>query len=84
MDLESPDWERWESEFMALSEQAEKVGMTPEVKGSKHYLCLVGDNGLTPEEEFEELETMRALLPKLKKIEIETGFWQDTILFIPS
>ena len=83
MNLEDPRWEEWEEAFMALAENAEKTSVTPAIKGSEHFLCLVGENGMTPEEEFRELELMREKKDRLKKVEIEQPFWQDTILFIP-
>lgn len=83
MDIESPQWDVWESRFMALAEIAPKVDVNPALKGAKHYLCLYGDNGLSPEEEFEELEIMFQTPDKVKKVEIDTSFWQDTVLYIP-
>lgn len=83
MDIESSQWEAWETQFRALAEEAETVKATHQIKGAKHYLCLYGDNGLPPEEEFEELEKMRRLKDQLKKVEVDADYWQETVLFIP-
>jgi hypothetical protein len=83
MDVESPQWEEWEARFTALAETAKQVPATGDIKGAKYHLCLLGDNGFTPEQEFSELEAMAQHKDDLKKVEIDTGYWMDTILFIP-
>lgn len=83
MDVESEYWDEWENRFITLADKARKVPITQNLKGSRHYLCLYGDNGLTPEEEFAELETMAQHPDELKKVEVDTSYWQDTVLFIP-
>lgn len=85
MDIESPYWETWEAEFIALAEEAEPVPVVrrDSIKGARHYLCLYGDNGLSAEEELEELAIMRREKDHLKKVEVETSYWQDVVLFIP-
>jgi hypothetical protein len=83
MDIESPHWEEWEEKFTALAQHAQIVKVAPNISGSRHFLCLYGDNGLTPEEEFSELEKMSQLQKDLKKVEIDTSYWQDTVLFVP-
>lgn len=83
MDIESARWDEWEARFMALAAQAETVPAGSSLKNAAHYLCLYGENGLTPEEEFAELEALGQWSDRLKKVEIETGYWQDTVLFVP-
>lgn len=83
MDTESPRWDEWEEQFTRLAEQAEPVSATPTLKNSQHYLCLYGDNGLSPEEEFAELKQMEQRASQLHKVEIDTGYWLDTVLFVP-
>lgn len=83
MDYESPYWEEWESKFRELAEAAQQVPVTGDIKGAKHYLCLYGDNGLTPEEELRELEEMGRHKSAIKRVEVDTSYWQDTVLFIP-
>ncbi len=87
MNYEAPQWEDWENRFRQLAEQATLVTGTAEaakIRGAKHYLCLYGDNGLTPDEEFAELERMSSQTSQLKRVEVDTSYWQDTVLFVPS
>jgi hypothetical protein len=83
MDLESPLWEEWENQFNMLAQQAEKVTLGTPIADAQHYLCLYGENGLAPEAELQELDLMASKLEKLKKVEVDTGYWQDTVLFVP-
>jgi len=83
MDIEAPQWDAWEARFSELAECAQKVPMTGNIKGARHYLCLYGENGLSPEEELTELESMAQQQQNLRKVEVDTSYWQDTILFVP-
>lgn len=83
MDIESTRWEEWEQRFRALAERAEPAKTTPDIGGSRHYLCLYGENGLPPEQEFTELEMMETLPGGVMKVDVDTAYWQDTVLFVP-
>ena len=83
MDIESEDWDRWETRFRELMELAKPMPLTGEINGAKHYLCLYGINGLEPDVEFAELEAMSQDVEHLKKVDVDTAYWQDTVLFIP-
>jgi hypothetical protein len=85
MDIEDPRFEDYETRFRALAERAEKVLVPkPSLNATRYYLCLYGENGLSPEEEFEFLERMESEPPEnLKRLEVETDYWQDTVLFVP-
>jgi len=83
MDLEGPQWDEWEQRFIEVAATAHVVQETPDIRSARHYLCLNGDNGLAPQEEFEELELMAKNTSELKKVEVDSGFWQETVLFIP-
>lgn len=82
MDTESEQWTEWEVRFLAVAQQAKTVKRGPQVGSATHYLCLYGDNGMSPEAEFEELTLMAKQVDVLKKIEVDTNYWQDTVLFI--
>ncbi len=83
MDIEAPQWDTWEARFTELAERALKVPLTGDIKGAQHYLCLYGENGLSPEEELAELDAMAKASQNLQKVEVDTSYWQDTILFVP-
>ncbi len=84
MDIESSQWDEWEAQFRELAKDVPQVSYTGAIKGAKHYLCLYGENGLNEEEEFEELALMRQQKTDLKRVEVDTAYWQDTVLFIPA
>ncbi|MBY0404728.1 MAG: hypothetical protein K2X66_12570 [Cyanobacteria bacterium] len=85
MDINDPRFEQFEERFRALAEQAELVETAkPSLNASRYYLCLYGENGLPPEEEFEFLDKMAAEAGKtLKRLEVDTDYWQDLVLFVP-
>lgn len=83
MNLEHPLWEQWETEFMALADCAEETGMTGAVKGAQQSLCLAGDNGYLPEEELAELQKMAQHPERVKKVTVQTAFWEDIVLYVP-
>jgi len=83
MDINHPLWETWEAQFMALAEHAEETGMTGAVKGAQQSLCLAGDNGYTPEAELAELATMALTPDRVKKVTVQTAFWEDIVLYVP-
>jgi hypothetical protein len=85
MDIEDPRFEAYEKRFRELADQAELVKVAqPSLNRAQYYLCLYGENGLTPEEEFEFLDKMGLEAGKnLKRIEVESDIWQDIVLFVP-
>lgn len=86
MDVEHPRFDEYETQFQALAENAEnwEAEQKPELNGAQLFLCLYGENGLEPEEEFAALERLNALQQEstLHKLEIEADYYQDTILFV--
>jgi hypothetical protein len=85
MDIESPRWEEYEQRFCALAERAERVEKAePSLDRCRYFLCLYGENGMAPEEEFTFLDKMeRESDGQLKRIDVDTAYWQDTVLFLP-
>ncbi len=83
MDVNAPEWEAYETRFREIAEKAQHVPVaSPPLDEVPYYLCLYGENGLPPEEEFVFLEKL-AEAPRLHRLEVDTNYWQDTILFIP-
>lgn len=86
MDINDPRFEEYQTRFEALAEQVEdgKSGPQPEIGSAKYFLCLYGENGLPPEEEFELLQTLKEHLEDgLQKTTIQTSQWEDIILYLP-
>ncbi len=83
MDVENPRFEEWEARFLEVAQHAQKIDRAPDIARSKHYLCLYGENGMNPDQEFAELEEMAEHPERLKKVEVDSAYWQDTVLFIP-
>lgn len=85
MDVNHPQWEAYQNAFEALAEQVPlwPQPTVPDLTRAEHYLCLYGENGLEPDEEFALLETLRQNQPRLFKREVETSYWLETILFCP-
>lgn len=87
MDVNDPQFEAFEIRFRELAERAEQVkSAQPSLNATQYYLFLYGENGLTPEEEFQFLDKMEAALQAgspLKRMEIEIDYFQDTVLFVP-
>ncbi|MDX2084402.1 MAG: hypothetical protein SFZ03_03320 [Candidatus Melainabacteria bacterium] len=87
MNVECPQFEQYMARFQALAEAAcpwpEK--QRPSLGSVQRYLCLFGENGLSMEEEFSILEELATALTRnaLYKLEVDTDYWQDTILFVP-
>jgi hypothetical protein len=48
----------------------------------RYYLCLLGENGLPPEEEFALLALIAQQTP-LYRVDVDTDYWQDIILYVP-
>lgn len=84
MDIEHPQFETFQAQFEELAFLADVAKGTPALSTCKHYLCLYGENGLPAEEEFLLLKQMEQFIGEgLQKVEIETSYWQDTVLFVP-
>jgi hypothetical protein len=89
MDVQDPRFETYERRFMALAEEALVwEGAKPALDQSL-YLCLYGDNGLSPDDEFELLERLNtahlsteASTHRLWRLDIEADYYQDVILFL--
>jgi hypothetical protein len=87
MDVHDPQWPLYEERFLALADQAHRTsGAKPAVGSTRLYLCLYGENGLTPCQEFatlQELAQVAAESPqRLCKIEVETSYWQEIVLYV--
>ncbi len=85
MDTTHPQWEAYQKKFEELAFLADQVARPePPLDACRYYLCLYGENGLSPEEEFAFLEKMDAEVGKtLKKVVVQTSYWEDTVLFVP-
>jgi hypothetical protein len=84
MDVNHERFDEYEKRFLEVAEEAElHEGQRPPLGEMTHYLCLYGENGLEPEEEFSLLETL-AKQPegKLKKVEVDADYWQEVVLFV--
>jgi hypothetical protein len=85
MDIENPRWEEYESRFRTLADTVQlQKGPQPELASAKLYLCLYGDNALTPEQEFEALSKLEAQAASLRGTEMQTAYWEDIFLYLPS
>lgn len=90
MDFNLPCFAEYESAFQALAEAVNtwEAESKPVLTAMNSFLCLYGDNGMTPDAEFEllaEIETTFKQTPeKVFKLEIDvaTHYWQETILFV--
>ncbi|MEB3244399.1 MAG: hypothetical protein VKJ06_00220 [Vampirovibrionales bacterium] len=86
MHLESSHWDQWEARFTALAEASRLYTGPKSILGQASlHLCLYGENGVSPETEFlmlDELEAAEQAQPgTVQKIEIETSYWQEVVLF---
>jgi hypothetical protein len=85
MDIENPQWEEYENRFRALADTVQlQKGPQPELASAKLYLCLYGDNAMTPEQEFEALSKLEAQTASLRGTEMQTAYWEDIFLYLPS
>lgn len=85
MDVNDPRWDAYEARFRELAEDALLVqGDKPALDRTQAFLCLYGENGLSPEDEFAVLDQLAAAPPEQRRrIEVTTEYWQDTVLFLP-
>ena len=84
MDTDHPRWAAYEARFMAVADLAEPLRPpAPPLDRCQLYLCLFGENGLTPDEEFAFLDRLDdAVGCGLQKVVIETSYWEETVLFV--
>ena len=83
MDIESANWDAWEAQFRALAETVVQTTAITGINGAQQFLCLYGNNSLSEEEEFEALAVMAKHKERLLRKEVDTQYWQDTVLFLP-
>jgi hypothetical protein len=88
MDVNDPQWALYEARFLALADNASlTTGPKPLIGDTKVYLCLYGENGLSSDQEFAILQQLEQAATQssqaLRKIEVETCYWQDVILYLP-
>ena len=84
MDIESPQWDTYETRFRAFAEQVEiQKGPQPELASAEAMLFLYGENGLTPEEEFNLLEKLEKQVGNLRGTAMLTAYWEDIVLYLP-
>lgn len=89
MTIDHPDFERYQHLFESVAEQLEEwTGPRTAVGCAELVLCLYGDNGLAPEEEFALLEHFQheaeTTPHALAKVTIEADCWLERILFKPA
>lgn len=84
MDINHPRFEEYQTRFEALADMVvTQKGAQPELASAKMMLCLYGDNGLSPEDEFAQLEKLEDHLGQgLKHLEMATNYWHDVILYV--
>jgi hypothetical protein len=90
MDFNLKCFATYEADFQTFAETVTPWESTqkPVLSTMPLFLCLYGENGLSPEEEFQALETIKAIFQqapeKVRKLEIEAPnhYWQETILFV--
>lgn len=85
MDVNAPEFERYEAEFLAVSERAKEweSPVRPVLDDCPMYLCLYGENGMAPEDEFAFLTKFSAMAAEsYYKLEVSTDYYQDVILFV--
>jgi len=84
MDTNDPHFEEYQTRFEQVAELAEKVaGPAPAIASARYFLCLYGENGMTPDEEFAMLDRLESFVGEgLKRVDVSTSYWEDTILFV--
>jgi len=86
MDINHPLWEAFEAQFDELAFLADDIpkASAPPLGDCRLYLTKMGENGLSPEEEMTFLAELDTYAGKgLQKIVIDTGYWQNVVLFVP-
>lgn len=85
MDIENPRFADYQKRFEEVAELAERIpGPAPEIASARYFLCLYGENGLTPDEEFALLDAMENFIGEgLKRVDMNTNYWEEIVLFVP-
>jgi hypothetical protein len=85
MNIESPQWEQYETLFRRLADTATVVKVPkPALDQCRYFLCLYGENGMPEADEFEMLAHIEQQDPSGRyRLEVDTDYWQDTVLFVP-
>lgn len=85
MDTEHAQWDQYQARFEEVAELAEDVdGPAPEIASAKLFICLYGENGMSPEDEFTMLDNLEKYIGEgLKRVDVRTAYWEDTVLFVP-
>ena len=85
MDIENPRFAEYQARFEQVAELAERInGPAPAIASARHYLCLYGENGLAPEEEFTLLDTWESFVGEgLTRVNVSTSYWEEIVLFVP-
>ena len=85
MDIENPRFEEWENRFREVAEDTVRVEQpSTSLDQCQFLLCLYGENGLSTDDEFNMLESIAKTEETQRyKIEKETAYWQDIVLFVP-
>lgn len=85
MDIENPRWEEYENRFRALADSVEITkGPQPELASAEEMLFLYGENGMTPEQEFDLLGKLEKQAGNLKGTTMLTSYWEDIVLYLPA
>lgn len=84
MDIEDPRWDEYEARFRTLAETVGVAkGPQPELASAEMMLFLYGENGLTPDQEFDLLNKLESQAAHLKGTEMHTPYWEDIVLYLP-
>ena len=84
MNIEDPRWDEYENRFRALSEIVDVAkGPQPELASAEMMLFLYGENGMTPDQEFDMLSKLEKKVTDLKGTEMQTAYWEDIVLYLP-
>ena len=85
MDVNTPRFAEDQERFEEVADLAERQdGPQPEIGSARMMLCLYGDNGLPPEDEFAMLAAMEDYVGRgLRRVDINTAYWQDVVLYLP-
>ena len=85
MDVTAPEWDAYEERFNAVAELATPwpEPTKPDLASLPIYLCLYGDNGLTPTEEWATLTELEAMAKSghLYCLTVDADYWFERILF---
>ena len=82
MNIEDPRWDEYETRFRALAETIDlQKGPQLELASAKVMLFLYGENGLTPDQEFDMLARLEQSKEPIKGTEMLTSYWEDIVLY---